>query len=156
MHAAIVCTHNRKGSTFFYTRYNRYMGDACCGSNTLLQKILREDWGFDGYIVSDCWAIDDIYKNHKIVDTAPEAVAISVKSGTDLECGVTYDSALIEAVKNGLIIEEEIDVSLKRLFKARFKLGMFDPPEMVKYTSISFEENDSEEHRKLSIKAAQE
>ena len=136
--------------------YNRYMGDACCGSNTLLQKILRDDWGFDGYIVSDCWAIDDIYKNHKIVDTAPEAVAISVKSGTDLECGITYDSALIEAVKNGLILEEEIDVSLKRLFKARFKLGMFDPPEMVKYTSIPFEENDSEEHRKLSIKAAQE
>ncbi|MFO7447010.1 MAG: glycoside hydrolase family 3 C-terminal domain-containing protein, partial [Ignavibacteriaceae bacterium] len=136
--------------------YNRYMGDACCGSDKLLQKILREDWNFDGYIVSDCWAIDDIFKHHKIVKTGFEATAISVKSGTDLECGNLYDTTIVNAVKHGLLTEEEVDISLKRLFTARFKLGMFDPPEMVKYTQIPYSENDSEEHRKLSVKAAQE
>ena len=136
--------------------YNRFMGDACCGSPTLLQKILREDWGFQGYIVSDCGAIRDIYQNHKIVETAPEAVSIAVKSGTDLNCGRVYNNALVDAVEKGLLTEEEIDVSVKRLFTARFKLGMFDPPQMVKYSQIPIEENDSEEHRRLSIRAAQE
>ncbi len=136
--------------------YNRYMGKACCSSDELLKDILRNDWGFDGYIVSDCGAIADIYRNHKLVETAPEAAAIAVKSGTDLNCGRVYDPALLEAVKQGLITEEEIDVSVKRLFRARFKLGMFDPPEMVSYAQIPFSENDSEEHRKLALKAAQE
>jgi beta-glucosidase len=136
--------------------YNRYMGNACCGSPALLQKILRDDWGFNGYVVSDCGAIDDIFKNHKVVETAPEAVAMAIKSGTDLECGRVYESAVIEAVKKGLLTEEEIETSVKRLFTARFKLGMFDPPEMVKYAQIPYKENDSEEHRKLSLKAAEE
>ena len=136
--------------------YNRYMGDACCGSSSLLKEILRDKWGFAGYIVSDCGAIDDIFRNHKIVETAPEAAALAVKTGTDLECGRVYDPALLEAVKQGLITEEEIDVSVKRLFTARFKLGMFDPPEMVPYARIPIEENDSAEHRQLSVKAAQE
>jgi beta-glucosidase len=136
--------------------YNRFMGDACCGSPSLLQKILRDDWGFKGYIVSDCGAIRDIYQNHKIVENAPEAVSIAVKSGTDLNCGRVYSNALIDAVEQGLLTEEEIDVSVKRLFTARFKLGMFDPTEMVKYAQIPIEENDSEEHRQLSIRAAQE
>ena len=136
--------------------YNRFMGDACCGSPPLLKKILRDDWGFKGYVVSDCGAIYDIYAHHKIADTAPEAAAIAVKSGTDLNCGNTFGSALVEAVKEGLLTEEQIDVSVKRLFTARFKLGMFDPPELVKYTKIPTTENDSEEHRQLSIKTAQE
>lgn len=136
--------------------YNRYMGKACCGSDDLLKEILRKDWGFDGYIVSDCGAIADIYRNHKIVETAPEAAALAVKSGTDLNCGRVYDPALIDAVKQGLITEAEIDVSVKRLYRARFKLGMFDPPEMVPYAKIPFSENDSEEHRKMALKAAQE
>jgi beta-glucosidase len=136
--------------------YNRYMGDVCCGSPKLLQKILREDWGFEGYIVSDCGAIADIFKHHKIVETEPQAAALAVKSGTDLNCGRVYDDALIDAVKQGLISEEEIDQAVKRLFITRFTLGMFDPPEMVKYTRIPIKENDSEEHRQLSIRAARE
>ncbi|MGD1044595.1 MAG: glycoside hydrolase family 3 C-terminal domain-containing protein [Bacteroidota bacterium] len=136
--------------------YNRFMGEACCGSPTLLHKILRDNWRFEGYVVSDCGAIDDIFMHHKIVETAPEAAALSVKSGTDLECGNVYESALLEAVKKGLLSEEDINVAVKRLFTARFRLGMFDPPEMVKYNQIPLEEVDSKEHRQLSIRAAQE
>jgi len=136
--------------------YNRFLGDACCGSPTLLKKILRYEWGFDGYVVSDCGAIYDIFKNHKIVSTSAEASALAIKAGTDLECGSEYGKSIVEAVAKKYISENEIDTSLKRLLKARFLLGMFDPPEMVKYTQIPIEENDSEEHRLLSIKAAQE
>jgi beta-glucosidase len=132
--------------------YNRFMGEACCGSNTLLNDILRNEWGFDGYVVSDCGAIYDIYKGHKIVETPEEAAALAVKSGCDLECADVYES-LVNAVEKGLITEEEIDVSLKRLFTARFKLGMFDPPEMVKYTSIPYEVVDSRENRELALEA---
>jgi len=136
--------------------YNRYMGEACCGSPELLRNILREEWKFEGYVVSDCWAINDIFANHKIVNTPIEAVALAIKAGTDLECGNIYDKAIIDAVKMGYLTEDEIDKSLKRLFTARFKLGMFDPPELVSYTQIPIEINDSEEHRKLSVKAALE
>ena len=135
--------------------YNRYLGEACCGSPVLLQKILREDWGFEGYIVSDCGAIRDIYAFHKITENAAEAAALAVKSGTDLNCGSTY-RALNEAVEKKLITEDELDVSLRRLFTARFKLGMFDPPEAVVYAQIPFEKNDCEEHRLLSLRAARE
>ena len=136
--------------------YNRYLGKACCGSPLLLQKILRDDWGFAGYVVSDCWAVDDIFKHHKIVPTAPAASALAVKSGTDLECGQLYDPALLEAVKQGAIAEAEIDLAVKRLFTARFKLGMFDPPEIVKYAQIPITENDSEAHHRLALRAALE
>jgi len=136
--------------------YNRYMGQACCSSDQLLKDILRKDWNFDGYIVSDCGAISDIFRNHKLVETAPEAAAMAVKSGTDLNCGSVYGQALPEAVKQGLITEEEIDVAVKRLYRARFKLGMFDPPERIPWADTPISENDSEEHRKLSVRAAQE
>lgn len=136
--------------------YNRYMGEACCGSPKLLQKILRDTWGFAGYVVSDCWAVDDIFKFHKIVQTASAAAAMAVKSGTDLECGQLYNPALLEAVKQGALTENEINLAVKRLFTARFKLGMFDPPEMVKYAKIPITENDSETHRRLSLRAALE
>jgi beta-glucosidase len=147
----------REGGAFsVMCAYNRYMGDACCGSNPLLQKILRADWGFQGYVVSDCGAIDDIFMNHKIVQTAPEAAAIAVRAGTDLECGRVYVPAVLDALNRGLLQEEEIDLALKRLFTARFRLGMFDPPEMVPYANIPIEENDSQAHRRLSLRAAQE
>ncbi|MGE5795702.1 MAG: glycoside hydrolase family 3 C-terminal domain-containing protein, partial [Ignavibacteria bacterium] len=136
--------------------YNRFMGDACCGSNELLKKILREDWGFKGYVVSDCGAINDIFEHHKVVHSGAEATALAIKSGTDLECGRVYETGIIEAVKEGLLTEADIDTALKRLFTARFKLGMFDPPEMVKYSKIPITENDSPEHRELSITAARE
>lgn len=147
----------REGGAFsVMCAYNRFMGDACCGSPELLRSILREKWGFKGYVVSDCGAINDIFENHKVVKTAPEAAAKAVKSGTDLECGTVYISALLDAVKQGLITEDEITVSVKRLFTARFRLGMFDPPEVVKYQQIPISENDSQEHRALALRAAHE
>jgi beta-glucosidase len=135
--------------------YNRYHGEPCCAHNALLKKILRDEWKFPGYVVSDCGAIYDIYKFHKVADGAAAASAIAVRLGTDLDCGNDYRS-LIDAVKQRLVKEEEIDVSVKRLFTARFRLGMFDPPEMVPYSRIPIERNDSPEHRQLALQAARE
>src|SRR5258706_15533691 len=117
--------------------YNRLNGEACCGSNHLLTDILRKEWKFDGYVVSDCGAIGDIYQHHKIVPTAEEASALAVKSGCDLECATTYQS-LKKAVEKKLITEFEIDVAVKRHFSARFKIWMFYPPEIVENTQISY------------------
>src|SRR5947209_7245240 len=95
--------------------YNRVDGKAACGSDMLLQAILRSEWGFRGYVVSDCGAIDDIYARHKVVQTAPEAAALAVKTGTDLECGRVYAN-LVAAAKAGLITEQQIDTAVTRLF----------------------------------------
>ena len=135
--------------------YNRTNGEPCCANTRLLGDLLRKEWGFDGYVVSDCGAIDDIYKRHNFSKTAEEASAIAVKRGTDLECGDSY-KALVSAVKQGLISEAEIDRAVKRLFEARFRLGMFDPPELVPYAKIPFSTNDSAEHRQLALQAARE
>jgi beta-glucosidase len=135
--------------------YNRVNGEPACASPTLLEKILRGEWRFDGYVVSDCWAISDIYRHHQVVGTAPEAAALAVQAGCDLNCGGTYP-ALVESVAQGLISEETIDHAVKRLFTARFRLGMFDPPEQVPYTQIPYEVNDSPQHRFLALRAAQE
>src|SRR4051812_27137142 len=110
--------------------YNRVDGEPASGSRRLLMDILRRDWGFDGYVVSDCGAIDDIYRNHKVVETPEAAAAMGVKNGCDLECGSVYRS-LGRAVAQGLIAEKDIDVALTRLMRARVRLGMFDPPERV-------------------------
>jgi len=133
--------------------YNRVAGEPACGSNELQQNILRGEWGFDGYIVSDCGAIRDIHKYHKIVETPAEAAAMGIANGTDLNCGVTYEH-LGEAVRSGLLQEEQLDVSLKRLFRARFKLGMFDPDERVPWSSIPMSVVDSKEHQALALEAA--
>jgi len=135
--------------------YNRTNGEPCCASPTLLDKILRKEWGFDGYVVSDCWAIGDIYKHHKVVATVEEAAALAVQAGCDLNCGEAF-GALLAAVAQGLIAEETIDQAVQRLFTARFRLGLFDPPEMVPYTQIPFAVNDSPEHRALALQAARE
>ena len=133
--------------------YNRVNGEPACASTQLLGDVLRGEWGFDGYVVSDCGAIDDIYKRHNFVKTAEAASALAVKRGTDLECGDSY-KALVNAVKQGLISEGEIDRALKRLFVFRFRLGMFDPPETVPYAKIPFSVNDAPEHRQLALESA--
>src|SRR5215813_9633421 len=135
--------------------YNRTNGEPCCANTHLLDDILRGEWGFQGYVVSDCGAIDDIYRRHQFRKTVEEASALAVKRGTDLECGDSY-KALVSAVKQGLIAEAEIDRAVKRLFEARFRLGMFDPPDMVPFAKIPFTANDSEEHRQLALQAARE
>lgn len=134
--------------------YNRLHGQACCAS-TELMDYLRKDWGFNGYVVSDCWAIEDIWKTHKVVKDAAEAAALAVKTGTDLECGQTY-SSLPEAVKRGIITEKDIDVAVGRLMTARIKLGMFDPDSMVPYSKIPFLVNDNPAHDYLARQAARE
>jgi beta-glucosidase len=133
--------------------YNRVLGKACCGSSPLLQKILRDSWNFKGYVVSDCGAISDIHVNHHLSETSAEASALAVKSGTDLNCGNTYLS-LEEAVGLDLLSEQEIDKAVKRLFMARFKLGMFDGPEDP-YAQIPIEKNNCAEHSVLARQAAQ-
>ncbi len=135
--------------------YNRTNEEPCCASPTLLQEILRDEWGFDGYVVSDCGAINDIYEHHRVAATPEQAAAMAVKAGCDLECGCVYE-ALVEAVQQGLITEQEIDGAVRRLFTARIRLGMFDPPDMVPYAQIPYEVNDSEEHRSLALESARQ
>ncbi|PKQ62485.1 glucan 1,4-alpha-glucosidase [Labilibaculum filiforme] len=134
--------------------YNSYNGLPCCG-NKSLSNLLREEWGFKGYIVSDCWAINDFYMPdaHAVTSSQQEAAAMAVKAGTDLNCGNSYPS-LVEAVKNGLISEAELDISVKRLLLARLKLGLFAPKGAVKYEKISYDVVDSEMHRLLALQTA--
>lgn len=133
--------------------YNRFLNFPCCGSPFLLNEILRQEWGFDGYVVSDCDAINDIYATHKIVPTLADAAAMALQAGTDLNCGRAY-SALNGAVKKGLINEALIDLAVKRLFTARIKLGMFDPEDLVPHSKIPYSVVDSPEHRSLALEAA--
>jgi beta-glucosidase len=133
--------------------YNSVDGAPACANTDLLQKRLRDEWGFQGYVVSDCGAVSDIYRGHHYKATVGEASAAAVKAGTDLTCGTEYRS-LTGAVTAGLISEAEISRSLERLFVARFKLGMFDPPERVPFSKIPYSEVDSAEHRQLALEAA--
>ena len=133
--------------------YNSIDGSPACASHLLLQQTLKRDWHFNGYIVSDCAAITDVAVGHKFASDMPHAAALSVKAGTDLSCGTEY-ATLIDAVHQNLITESEIDGALKRLFTARFRLGMFDPPAQVAYNGIPFSENDSAAHAALSLRAA--
>jgi len=133
--------------------YNRFRDYPCC-ANPILFGILRNEWGFKGYIVSDCWAISDFYKFTKFAKDAAEAAAQAVKAGTDLECGVDYKK-LMTAVERGLLTEADIDVAVKRVFTARFKLGLFDPDKIVPYAQIPFFVNCSDYNNTLSRQAAQ-
>ncbi|MFL6333419.1 MAG: glycoside hydrolase family 3 C-terminal domain-containing protein [Pyrinomonadaceae bacterium] len=135
--------------------YNRLNGEPLCASPRMLKEVLRGEWGFGGYVVSDCDAVADIYKKHNFKKTEEEASAAAVKTGTDLTCGYEY-RALPAAVKAGLITEAEIDTAVKRLFEARFRLGLFDPPESVPYARIPIEVNDSASNRELAARAARE
>jgi beta-glucosidase len=135
--------------------YNRVYNAPCCASGLLLDEILRKKWGFKGYVVSDWGAISDIYNGHALVANAEEASVLGVRTGCDLTCGDEYAS-LEDGVKNGYISEEIINRSVKRLFTARFRLGMFDPDSIVPYSGIPFTENDKKESRLFARKVAQQ
>ena len=146
----------REGGAFsIMCAYNGYAGEPCCSNDYLLTRILRREWGFRGYVVSDCGAISDIHAGHRKASSAAEASAAGVRAGCDLSCGDEYAS-LTEATGRGLISKEEIDEAVRRLFTARFRLGMFDPPEMVPYARIPFSSNNSIRHWELALKAARE
>jgi beta-glucosidase len=139
--------------------YNSIDGAPACANTMLLQQHLRDAWHFDGYVVSDCAAAADIYTGHHYAPDMAHAAADAVKAGTDLECGYGQGQAypaLVDAVHQGLITEAEINTALHRLFRARFKLGMFDPPSSFAYGQIPFSEVNSPQHRQLSLQAARE
>ena len=137
--------------------YNRFEGDPCCGSNTLLTRILRDEWGYDGIVLSDCGAINDFFKEgaHQTHADAAEASAAAVLAGTDLECGSSYKK-LMEAVQRGLISEADIDVSVTRLLKARFELGEMDEPEGASWSEIPADVIASAAHDTLATQLARE
>ena len=135
--------------------YNRTLGEPCCGSRRLLVETLRERWGFRGHVVSDCGAIDDFHQGHKVTRSAAESAALAVWNGCDLNCGCTYHDLLF-ALKDGLITEAEIDRSLHRLLATKFRVGLFDPPARVPWSSISPDVIDCPAHRALAREAAGE
>lgn len=135
--------------------YNRTNGEVCCASQTLLGKVLRGEWGFEGYVVSDCWAIQDINEGHKLTSTIEESAALAVNNGCDLNCGCAFRNLTL-AVELGLITESVIDQSVRRLLRTQFRLGMFDPVEQVPFSSIPYEVVDCQEHRELSLQAARQ
>jgi beta-glucosidase len=139
--------------------YNAIDGAPACASSLLLRDHLREAWKFDGYVVSDCAAVADVSNGHHYTPDMAHASAAAVKAGTDLECGFGTGQAfpaLVDAVHQGLIQESELDTALRRLFRARFKLGMFDPPSSFAYGRLGVSEVNSAEHRQLSLRAARE
>ncbi|MBN2371644.1 MAG: glycoside hydrolase family 3 C-terminal domain-containing protein [Vicinamibacteria bacterium] len=133
--------------------YNRTNGVPCCGHKELLIDVLRDEWGFRGHIVSDCGALRDFDERHKVTGTNAESAALALRSGTNLNCGDTYGS-LLDAVKQGLVTEDEIDVSLATLLATRFRLGLFDPEDDNPYAGIGMEVVGSQEHRELAREAA--
>jgi beta-glucosidase len=139
--------------------YNATDGVPDCANKMLLQQHLRDDWHFSGYVVSDCAAVADIDTGHHYAPDFAHAAADAVKAGTDLECGYGPGQAfpaLVQAVKENLVTEADIDQALTRLYRARFKLGMFDPPASFEYGHIPFSVVNSPQHRQLSLKAARE
>jgi len=144
--------------------YNRVNGQPACASTFLLQDQLRGAWKFNGYVVSDCDAVVDMFEGHHFVKSLAEAAAAAIKTGMDNECAdfftITKDDhdykPFVDAVKQGLLTEADLDVTLRRLFTARMRLGMFDPPEKVPYAQTPDSEIDSAAHRELALKTARE
>lgn len=136
--------------------YNAVNTQPCCASDLLMNDILRKQWKFTGYVTSDCWAIDDFFRYHKTHKDATVSAVDAVMHGTDVECGQTVYKTLVEAVKTGLIKEEQLDISLRRLFTIRFRLGMFDPPSMVKYAQTPASALEAPAHKAHALKMAQQ
>lgn len=137
------------------TAYNRVNGEPASASPTLVAQILRNDWGFEGYVVSDCWALRDMHEQHLVTPGPVESAAAALLAGCDLNCGCTYEH-LPAALEAGLISEADLDRALERLLRTRFRLGMFDPPEHVPYSQVAFDVIDSAEHRALARRAARQ
>ncbi len=133
--------------------YNAFEGVPGPASDFLLTDILRDRWGFQGHVVSDCGAVHDIWKNHNYAETPAEASALAIKAGNDLNCGGTY-GALVSAVRKGLVSEEDLDLALKRVLMARFQLGLFDSPQECEYLSIPISENDSHKNSQVALEAS--
>lgn len=133
--------------------YNRTNGEACCGSKTLLEDILRGEWQFKGHVTSDCWAIKDFHEYHMVTANAVESVALAMNMGCDLNCGNIYGN-LLKAVEQGIVKEETIERAVVRLMTTRMKLGLFDAPEKVPYNTINYDVVDCPKHKKVNEKAA--
>jgi beta-glucosidase len=133
--------------------YNRTNGEPCCASPTLIQKILRKEWGFKGHVVSDCWAIMDFHLNHKITKTVEESAALALNNGLQLNCGCAFD-AILPAVEQGLVSEKVLDEALYDLFVIRFKLGLLDPEERNPWRDIPESVIDCDRHRALARETA--
>lgn len=131
--------------------YNRVNGEPACGSKVLLQDILKEEWGFDGYVVSDCWAIRDFHTEHMVTHTATESAALAINNGCQLNCGNTY-LHMLQAYKEGLVTEETITKSAQKLMAIRMKLGLFD--KNCEYNKIPYEVNDCKVHRDIALDVA--
>lgn len=132
--------------------YNRTNGEPCCGSRTLIEELLRKEWGFEGHFVSDCWAIRDFHENHMVTHTMEESAAMALKAGCDINCGVTY-LYLLKALEQGLVTEEEITEAAVRAFTARYLLGLFDKSE---YDDIPYEKVECEEHLEVAQQITRE
>ncbi len=132
--------------------YNRTNGKPCCAHDYLMGEVLRKNWGFDGYFVSDCGALQDIYEFHKFVETRAEAAAVALTNSCDLNCGQTYD-ALVDAYEEDLITEDQITEAAERLYMIRFLLGEFE--EVRPYSDIPYSKLDCKEHRELNLRAAE-
>lgn len=136
--------------------YNAFKSQPCCGSDELMVDILRNRWKFSGYVTSDCWGIDDFFKNHKTHANAEAASSDAVLHGTDIECGTDAFKSLVQAVKDGKIPESQIDISVIRLFIIRFRLGLFDPVSMVKYAQVPQTALENKEHHDQALKMARQ
>ena len=134
--------------------YNRTLGEPCNASKLLLEDILRGEWGFEGHVVSDCGALSDIHKNHQLTADGPESAALALKHGCDIGCDCVYYDHLEEAIQRGLVSEADVDLALTRTLTTRFKLGMFDPQELVPYASTPMSVVESPAHRRLAYEAA--
>lgn len=133
--------------------YNRVDGEPCCGSQRLLENILRGEMAFEGHVVSDCGALNDFHLYHHVTEDAVESAALAMNSGCDLNCGQTFVH-LTEAVRRGLVSEERLDEAVTRLLLTRLKLGILPGSEAPEYDRIPYEVVDSPEHRELNLEAA--
>lgn len=134
--------------------YNRVNGEPCCGSRTLLKEILRDEWGFEGHVVSDCWAIQDFHENHKVTTSPEKSASMALENGCDLNCGCTFPY-LRNAVRGGFVEEELLDQAVTRLMETRIKLGTLEEEGSVPFDSITYEEADTAENREFNRKAAE-